>query len=176
MERYSGQRVMNANSLLETKRFSELRDRAVLIIDDDRDMSLTIKRMVESWRPRHVETSNQPKLAITSIKHKVECPDLIISDLHMTPINGLHMLKAVRTGINPVLPRDTPVIFLTGYGREHLLNLAQKLGADAFLIKPVRQEKLAQTISMVFKQSKKAESADHYRAVSIPGEADLWAL
>jgi CheY-like chemotaxis protein len=62
--------------------------------------------------------------------------DCIVSDINMQPMNGLEFVKAIRVGLTP-MPRQTPVILLTGYAEKHFLSTAVALDVSGFLVKPI---------------------------------------
>lgn len=57
-------------------------------------------------------------------------PDVLLLDLAMPEMDGLQVLKRVRTK-HP----DTAVVIVSGYAREHLLDVTEGLGADAYIEK-----------------------------------------
>jgi CheY-like chemotaxis protein len=72
-----------------------------------------------------------------------EPPDLIISDLSMPRIDGLRMIKRLRSLPNL---RKVPILALTSHGLEKAMN-AIRAGADRALTRPVENRLL---ISFVY--------------------------
>jgi len=72
--------------------------------------------------------------------------DLIILDIMMPRMNGLEVLKEVKT--NPEFSK-TPVIMLTSEKREEDRAAALKLGASHFLNKPFQPPELLEAVSKV---------------------------
>jgi two-component system chemotaxis response regulator CheY len=62
--------------------------------------------------------------------------DCIVSDINMQPMNGLEFVKAIRVGLT-LIPRETPVIMLTGHAEKHFLAAAFALDVCGFLVKPI---------------------------------------
>ena len=60
-------------------------------------------------------------------------PDVLVLDLMMPKLSGFEVLKAVRS--DPLLA-DLPVLMLTAKGQEKDRQLAEELGANAFITKP----------------------------------------
>jgi two-component system response regulator YesN len=72
----------------------------------------------------------------------VEKPDIIIMDVRMPGMSGIDTLREV----NKILP-DTVSILLTAYERFDIAQDAYALGVYKYLVKPVAQEVLTETIS-----------------------------
>ncbi|HEX5399078.1 MAG TPA: response regulator [Verrucomicrobiae bacterium] len=66
-----------------------------------------------------------------------DSPGCVIADLHMPGMNGLGLQDALAKSGNPL-----PVIFLTGHGDIPTSVQAVRKGAEDFLTKPVKREKL----------------------------------
>ena len=78
-------------------------------------------------------------------------PSCIVLDLHMPQVSGLDVLRALRAGAHNV-----PVIVVTGDDTSESLNLAMKLGASAYLTKPIDARKLLHRIDAALHASKEA--------------------
>ena len=63
--------------------------------------------------------------------------DLILSDVKMPELSGLQLLVAIKD-INP----RTPIVLISGYGEIETVVAALKAGAENFLTKPLKMEKL----------------------------------
>lgn len=78
-------------------------------------------------------------------------PDIILLDHMMPGINGVECLETIRKGDNRI--KDIPVIMLTGNDGEKYQKLYQDAGANGYLVKPIMQEKLLNTIKNIFQTS-----------------------
>jgi two-component system, OmpR family, response regulator CpxR len=72
---------------------------------------------------------------------KTDQPEVMLLDLQMPGINGMEVLKRVKAE-NP----EIEVIILTGHGTDQHRDLCLKLGAFAYLEKPVDIDKLSETM------------------------------
>jgi two-component system chemotaxis response regulator CheY len=70
-------------------------------------------------------------------------PDLIIADVQMPYMNGYEFVGALKADPET---RNIPVVFLTS--DENVAEHARKLGAAAYLNKPVRADKLLEVIGL----------------------------
>lgn len=80
-----------------------------------------------------------------------EPPELILSDISMPYLDGLELLRVLRS--DPMTKR-IPVIFLTGNHDDDTLLKACQLGVDDFLTKPIQVENLLFSIDKVLKKSR----------------------
>ena len=62
--------------------------------------------------------------------------DLILLDIMMPQMDGLEVLRKVRT---ETINKDTPVIMMTAYGDSENVRKAVEYGANDFIVKPVEQ-------------------------------------
>ncbi|MDR3088570.1 MAG: response regulator [Desulfobulbaceae bacterium] len=110
----------------------------VLLVDDERDFVQTLsERLI--MRDMGSAVAYDGESALNMIRD--EEPEVMILDLKMPGIDGIEVLKQVKSG-NP----DIEVIVLTGHGTEKDRDLCMQLGAFAFLNKPVDIQLLSQTL------------------------------
>lgn len=100
---------------------------------------------------------------------KVNC---VITDFNMAPLNGLHLLKAIRTG-KARCARDTPVLMLTGFSDDYLISSALQLDVNAFVLKPISRRAFNEKLGRTLMRPIALQSVDTYRAVEIPEFDDL---
>jgi CheY-like chemotaxis protein len=101
---------------------------SVLYVDDEPSLLEIGKLFIELSGTIKVDTDNSAPAALDKIR---DCSyDLIISDYEMPVMNGIELLKRIRSNY-PLLP----VIIFTGRGREDVVIEALNNGADAYLQK-----------------------------------------
>jgi CheY-like chemotaxis protein len=93
----------------------------------------------------------------------------VITDFSMPRGTGLDVLKAIRCGETNV-PRDTPVILLTGYSDDFVIAAALELDVSAFIIKPVSRNSLEDRLKRVLTGTFKPKRVGVYAAVELPNE------
>lgn len=120
----------------------------LLIIEDDPSM-LELLRVHLRAAGHAVRTVSDAADGIREIF--AESPDLILSDIAMPYLDGMELLRALRS--DP-LTRRIPVIFLTGLTDDDTLAKASTLGADDFLTKPIQVEDLLSSINKVLNKSR----------------------
>ena len=116
----------------------------ILIVDDE---PLTRRSLYEilKFQGYKVSTSDNGEDAYGVIER--ESPDVVISDLKMPKIDGLALLKKIKT-THP----DTAVILITAYGSIENAVAAMREGAFDYITKPIIDNEIKIIIQRVFDQ------------------------
>ena len=117
----------------------------ILVVDDSSLMRSFAKGSFKQLKLNNVDEAENGEEALLKLKKKRY--DLILSDLHMPNMNGLELLKAVRSDSNL---KDIPFIIMTLHGKKDLLLEAVKEGLNDYIIKPVTAGPLGQKLKKVF--------------------------
>ena len=121
----------------------------VLIVDNNTTVCNLLKSQLLKWKLRpSVATSGEEALDMISRSSGL---DLVITDLDMTPMNGIQLGKAIREQ-HPQLP----LILMSNLGDESHLQHAPVF--VSVLKKPVKQHMLANLLFSGLKQKKKGET------------------
>jgi two-component system chemotaxis response regulator CheY len=72
-------------------------------------------------------------------------PDIIITDWHMDPVDGLELIKWIRRNKYSVR-RMVPIILMTGFTEHSRIEAARDMGTTEILVKPFTAEDLAKRI------------------------------
>ena len=120
-------------------------NKKILVVDDSSLMRSFAKGSLKQLKLNNVDEAENGEEALLKLKKKRY--DLILSDLHMPNMNGLELLKAVRSDSNL---KDIPFIIMTLHGKKDLLLEAVKEGLNDYLLKPVTAGSLGQKLKKVF--------------------------
>lgn len=116
-------------------------DKKILIIDDDELIRLTIKKTLIKAGCSVLEAENgNAGLAL----FKKEKPDLVVTDMLMPDKEGLETISEIRA-VNP----GARIIAMSGGGSSKnmaFLQLAQKMGANRIMSKPIKPDELLNAI------------------------------
>jgi CheY-like chemotaxis protein len=125
--------------------------RQVLVVDDEPDMLVNVARIL---RRGHYEcvTAASGEEAMTLFQRRR--PDLILTDLRMSGMDGLALLRAVRQHASSV-----PVVIVTAYASEATAQEALAAGASAFLPKPFTGAQLLEVVRTALDHAGGASSA-----------------
>jgi nitrogen regulation protein NR(I) len=99
----------------------------ILIVDDDKSIRYSLKRMMEG--KYSILTAQNGEETLDRVKQS--SPDLIIMDIKMPGRNGIDVLKEIRS-IDP----KALVIIMTAYGTTETAIEAMKYGAFDYILKP----------------------------------------
>jgi DNA-binding NtrC family response regulator len=116
----------------------------VLVVDDEAVIRDALKRILEKER-FSVETCVSGHSAIEYL-HERDF-DLIVTDLKMPGMNGIEVLKAVKT-----LQPEAPVIMITGYASVDTAVEAMKNGAVDYITKPFTPEQFLEKVERALEQ------------------------
>jgi CheY-like chemotaxis protein len=115
----------------------------ILVVDDEENIREIISEFLQTLGYNVVEAANGEEAIIACSKTKF---DLIISDIRMPKMNGLKLLKAIKT----YMPQ-MPVILMTGYQPTKTQEESLTTKADGYLLKPFSLNSLRQSILKVFR-------------------------
>lgn len=115
----------------------------VLVVDDSPIAQDILKAMLTSMS-FEVTTVGSGKAALKELKDRESFYDLVLLDWRMPGMDGFETARQIKTSLN--LPKIPKIILITAYGREELMHQAEKLGLDGFLIKPIGESVLFNTI------------------------------
>ncbi len=138
-----------------------MKDKSVLIVDDERNILLTLSQSLEALR-LETDTATNGEEALAKLKEKEF--GLILLDLRMPGLDGMEVLRQVR-GIRP----DIRMIMITAYGTIELAVEAMKLGAIDFIEKPFSPEEIRELVSRVMDREKLDEqkAADYGTSIEL---------
>ena len=100
----------------------------IAIVDDEEEVLATLKRFLEKNENYYVDIFSKPEDAIENIK--IRNYDLILLDIMMPKINGLDILKDIKSN------SDIKVIMMTAYSTLNTTLKSDTYGADAYIEKP----------------------------------------
>ena len=124
----------------------------ILIIEDDEDILLYLKKELSS--EYHVHDFNSPKAALEYALRNT--PDLIISDVMMPEMDGITLCKKIKQNINLI---HIPIIMLTAKTSEQDQIEAFEVGADAYIPKPFNINILTGNIKSLIKNREQLQNA-----------------
>lgn len=112
----------------------------ILIVDDDKEIRIALKEILEKQQYVVVEASNGDE-AISKINNDI---DLIILDVMMPNRDGITTCIEIRENY------DMPILFLTAKSTEYDKYIGLSMGGDDYLSKPFsKMELLARVSSLI---------------------------
>jgi CheY-like chemotaxis protein len=117
----------------------DIQNLSVLIVDDDANMRLLIRTILNSLGVKNIETAGGAETGYAMLENFHA--DIAICDLVMEPLDGIAFTRMVRT--NEESPNFyLPIIMLTGHAEMTAVVNARDAGVHEFLTKPVSPENL----------------------------------
>jgi DNA-binding response OmpR family regulator len=113
----------------------------VLIVDDE-EMAIKLVEHQMKLDGFEVITSTDGREAMDLIKSQE--PDLVISDIMMPFMSGLELLEMIKAE-----QKKIPVILVSALDDVEVIQTAIGMGADDFVIKPVKMDELSLRIKRV---------------------------
>ena len=111
-----------------------------LIVDDESLIRMDLRDIIESCGHEVVaEGTNGVEALELCKKHK---PDIILMDVKMPELDGIEAARQI--GFH----HEAPVVLLTSYSQQDLIDKARDSGVYGYLIKPVREEQLVPSLEM----------------------------
>lgn len=111
----------------------------ILVADDESIIRLGLKQILED-AGHTVYTAENGTLAIQQAESCL--PDLVILDIKMPEMDGLEAARLL------LEKTQVPVIFLTAYGEQELIERAARLPIMGYLVKPIKEAELLAMIEV----------------------------
>jgi DNA-binding NtrC family response regulator len=134
----------------------------VLLVDDEEDFVTSLSERIEA-RDLSPDVALDGEEALAKIRQ--EAPDVVVLDLKMPGMHGLEVLEKVKQSFP-----ELQVVILTGHGSKKDEEEARRLGAFAYLKKPVGLEKLMEIVTAAYRR--KVELALAAGALAEGGDFD----
>jgi DNA-binding NtrC family response regulator len=128
------------------KIMNELQDKSVLVVDDDPGMLRAVSKVL-AREGMQVTGVSEPVTVVKKLADSEKRFDLVITDLRMPIFSGRGVLA-----LASALP-ELPVIIITAFGGPDVEAQTLRLGAFAFLEKPVSAAQLIEVVKRALAQS-----------------------
>lgn len=120
----------------------------ILVVDDDEVMRTFVVNSLRRLGIQAVETAVDGGSALRAmISFR---PDVVLTDIHMQPINGIEFVQRLRNHTNPLV-QAMKVIFLSADASTDTLEQALPLGTFGYIVKPPRLETLQAKLELALR-------------------------
>lgn len=110
----------------------------ILVVDDERDTCDFVRNFFVE-RGYNVSAAGSGEEALAAVK--AERPDLVLLDVRMKGMDGIAALKHIKE-----FDRDLKVIMVTALDDQERMDEASRLGASAYITKPLVLDHLEQAV------------------------------
>ena len=118
---------------------------SVLVVDDQLTMRALIRNALQQIGFKDIREAPDGEEALKNLLAKPA--NLVISDFNMPKMDGLALLRAVRS--HPPI-RQTAFVMLTGRADRELVQRAVQFGVNNYLVKPFTTAQLKDKLEGVF--------------------------
>jgi CheY-like chemotaxis protein len=145
----------------------DLKGRHALVVDDDPFVRSIVVRMLRDLGEPKIDLADHGSEATAILAFPGKNIDFALVDFMMPSMNGLELLKAIRTG-RARCRRDLPVAMLTAISDKDLVGKALALDVNAFLLKPTSQQVLGLRIERMLSEEPYVQDPEVYEAIEVP--------
>jgi LmbE family N-acetylglucosaminyl deacetylase/CheY-like chemotaxis protein len=120
----------------------------VLVVDDDPDVALLVKTVLERRAGCVVDVASDGQMAVERVA--TVRPDVVVTDIEMPGLNGLELLAELRRTVPSV-----PVVVMTAHVSVEYAVSALRAQADEFLTKPLDNGKLVEAVTRLVEEGRR---------------------
>ncbi len=128
---------------------------SILIIEDDRDIALSLKYNLEKAGPYRVDIAHDGRSGLRKVAR--ERPGLVLLDLNLPGMDGLEVCRQIRLDRNS---SSTAIIMLTARADEEQKVQGLDLGADDYIVKPFSVKEVAARVRAQLRRQEPAAGAE----------------
>lgn len=119
----------------------------VLIVDDEYYFRKALVETIE-WQSLRLEVCGEAENGVEALEMiRTKNPEIVLADINMPKMTGLEFARQVKKYDNHI-----KIIFISGYDTFEYAKEAISLGADDYLLKPLKEEELYETLANVLKK------------------------
>ncbi len=133
---------------------------SVLIVEDTIPMLKLVSSVLGTLGVGTIYTASEGSEGYTLFAKKN--PDIVVTDWHMKPINGIRLVQKIRTDKKSP-NRTVPIVMMTGFSALPRVSQARDTGVTEFLVKPFSANDLARRIAYVINKPRDfIETPDYF--------------
>jgi DNA-binding response OmpR family regulator len=129
----------------------------VLIVDDDPFMRRVVRAMLAAIGVEQVTDACNGAIGLETIRTLT--PDIVILDWEMPALDGMHIVRLVRTS-SGTSTSQVPIIMLSGHGDRWRVVEAKNAGVNEYLLKPVSTKALRDRILSILNAPRETVKVD----------------
>ena len=123
------------------------KDMRILIVDDFSTMRRIVKNLLRDLGFNNTQEADDGQTALPMLK--TGNFDFLVTDWNMPGMDGLSLLKAVRSDDNL---KDMPVLMVTAEAKREQIVIAAQAGVNGYVVKPFTAVTLKEKIEKIFER------------------------
>jgi two-component system alkaline phosphatase synthesis response regulator PhoP len=139
----------------------------ILIVEDNPDITELLSYNLEK-EGYAVATVDNGSDALSQAKSFL--PDLVLLDIMLPGIDGMEVCRQIRATSEL---NNTFIVFLTARGEEYSEVAAFQMGADDYIIKPIKPRALLKRLDAIFKRARETKTAETFLSEISAGNVTL---
>lgn len=117
----------------------------ILVVDDFATMRRIIKNILKQLGYQNIDEADDGSVALAKLQK--DAYDFVITDWNMPNVNGLELLRAIRSSDKL---KGMPVLMVTAEALKENIVQAVKEGVNNYIVKPFTAETLKEKIDKIF--------------------------
>ncbi|MCG7910950.1 MAG: response regulator [Candidatus Thiodiazotropha taylori] len=135
---------------------------SVILAEDDAFLRKVLRSVLIAIGIKKIWSTENGAEAIELLgAHKA---DLLVTDIQMPKMNGLELMKYIRTG-DAGCPKDLRIIAITSFSTPEVVVTALSLGVNGFLVKPITPGDALQKINIAMSEKFDLLTSEAYTSV-----------
>lgn len=131
----------------------------IMVVDDNRHMRMLIKGILLALGCRNVVEAADGADALKELR--LSLPDIILTDMNMSPLDGIDFTRLVRTGRDSADP-FVPIILITAHTEAYRILDARDAGVNEILAKPISAQSLYARLHAIIFNPRPYVRCTHY--------------
>ncbi|MBI4182529.1 MAG: response regulator [Proteobacteria bacterium] len=136
-----------------------IKDVKLLLVEDSFNFRYLIVSVLRAMGAGHIEEASDGEEALRKLRDYDA--DIVITDWKMAPIDGMELVRRIRTDKDSPNP-FVPIIIVSGYSEAFRVLGARDSGANEFLTKPITAKTLWSRILSIIERPRPFIRAKNY--------------
>ena len=149
---------MQAHDAIRRDRLAKL---CVIVADRDFRTASLVQRILFSFGFRNLDITTNGESALALLRARPY--DIIITEWNMAPVDGLSLIRAIRTAKEDKrVPRDIPILMLTARTDMESVSAARDAGVTEFVAKPFSAKTISNRIIQIIDNPRAFVESESY--------------
>ena len=130
-----------------------------LVVDDNAHMRILLRSLLQALGLQQIYEATDGATGFAELRERH--PDFVLTDLSMTPVDGIEFTRRVRQGQDSPNPY-IPIVMVTGHTERQRVEAARDAGVTEFLAKPITSQSILLRIAEIVDRPRPFVRCDGY--------------